>query len=234
MVGEKLDIIGFSLAGINEKSDSIRKGTRIQTVRNAIEHITRAKAKYRTDSPNIHIAYMLMRPTLEDLEKIPEFLENTGVSQMVLSTLSLVTCPDLVLETTIVDNITEYEKLTGRLKDLKEVCAGKGTGLHFHLVNPFRKASFCSENIERALVIRANGNVSPCVMTQVPTEGDNTYYYNGKKRRLTPLIFGNISDQPLGEIWYREERLTFIRNFKKGLPTSNCQSCHKRLIDGVV
>jgi MoaA/NifB/PqqE/SkfB family radical SAM enzyme len=37
LVIEDLDVIGFSLAGIDEKNDTIRKGTHIETVLNCIK-----------------------------------------------------------------------------------------------------------------------------------------------------------------------------------------------------
>ena len=39
-----------------------------------MEEIHRAKDKYGADNPEIHIAYMLLRSGLDDLEKLPESL----------------------------------------------------------------------------------------------------------------------------------------------------------------
>lgn len=95
MVGQGLDVIGFSLAGIDEQNDKIRKGTRINKVLECMEEIHRAKDKYSVDNPEIHIAYMLMRSGLEDLEKLPEFLGKTGAAQTVVSSLSYVVSPEM-------------------------------------------------------------------------------------------------------------------------------------------
>ena len=42
LVAEDLDVIGFSLAGIDEKNDEIRKGTPIKSVLSSIEELHRA------------------------------------------------------------------------------------------------------------------------------------------------------------------------------------------------
>jgi MoaA/NifB/PqqE/SkfB family radical SAM enzyme len=90
LINEGLDIIGFSLVGVDEKNDRIRQGTRTKTVLACMEEIHRAKQRYGSDTPAIHIAYMLLRSGLDELEKIPEFLSHTGADQTVISSLSFV------------------------------------------------------------------------------------------------------------------------------------------------
>ena len=66
---------------VDEKNDRIRKGTRIKKVLECMEEIHRAKQKYVSATPAIHIAYMLLQSGLEELEKLPEFLILTGADQ---------------------------------------------------------------------------------------------------------------------------------------------------------
>jgi sulfatase maturation enzyme AslB (radical SAM superfamily) len=90
LINEGLGIIGFSLVGVDEKNDRIRQGTRTKTVLACMEEIHRAKQRYGSDTPAIHIAYMLLRSGLDELEKIPKFLSHTGADQTVISSLSFV------------------------------------------------------------------------------------------------------------------------------------------------
>ena len=66
---------------MDEKNDRIRKDTRIKKVLECIEEIHRAKQKYGSDTPAIHIAYMLLRSGIDEIEKLPEFLGHTGADQ---------------------------------------------------------------------------------------------------------------------------------------------------------
>jgi MoaA/NifB/PqqE/SkfB family radical SAM enzyme len=102
LVIEDLDVIGFSLAGIDEKNDTIRKGTHIDTVLNCMEEIHRAKQKYGSDTPAIHIAYMLLRSGLDELERLPGFLSQTGADQTVVSSLSFVANPEMESESILI------------------------------------------------------------------------------------------------------------------------------------
>jgi hypothetical protein len=51
---------------------------------------------------SIHIAYMLLRSGLDELEKLPEFLSHTGVDQTVVSSLSFVASPAMESESILI------------------------------------------------------------------------------------------------------------------------------------
>ncbi|MBW1997677.1 MAG: radical SAM protein [Deltaproteobacteria bacterium] len=231
LVDGGLDIIGFSLAGVDENNDSIRKGTRIKEVLDSMERLNKVKDRSGTETPRIHIAYMLLRSRLGDLEKLPAFLAGTGATQTVISSLSLVTTPEMVQESILACGEQEYEELEARLTAVKEESQKMGMDVHFHLVSPLEEGGGCSENILRALVVGANGDVSPCVMTQVPVSGENFYYFQGQVVSLQRLIFGNIAKDSLNTIWSRKEYRNFRDSFRKGRVPGICQRCYKRFID---
>ena len=133
LVAEGMDIIGFSLAGVDEENDRIRKGTRIKKVRECIEEIHRAKQKYVADKPAVHIAYMLLRSGLDALEKLPEFLCRTGADQTVVSSLSFIVSPALEPESLLSSGEKEYSELRGRLIQIRDESANKGAGVYFHI-----------------------------------------------------------------------------------------------------
>jgi len=226
-----LDIIGFSLAGVDEKNDLIRKGTRIKKVLDSMERLNKVKDKLGTDTPKIHIAYMLMRSRLRDIEKIPAFLARTGAVQAVISSLSLVTTPEMAEESILASGKEEYEELRARLTAVRDEAGKLGTDVHFHIVSPLKKGGNCSENIPKALVIGSNGDVSPCVMTQVPVSGEDCYYFQGRAVRLQRLAFGNIGKDPLNTIWRRKEYKVFRHSLHRGKVPDICRKCYKRFID---
>jgi MoaA/NifB/PqqE/SkfB family radical SAM enzyme len=231
IMNEGLDIIGFSLAGVDEKNDRIRKGTRIKKVFDCIEEIHRAKQKYVSDTPAIHIAYMLLRSGLDELEKLPEFLSNIGADQTVVSSLSFVASPAMESESILSIGEKEFSGFKKRLIQSKDESANNGAEVHFHIVSPGQNQFSCSENIPRAVVVGSDGSISPCVMKQIPVQGKNYYYYRGREHLHQNLSFGNIHEDSLNTIWHRMEYQQFVRDFQKGNAPSICRDCLKRDIE---
>ena len=226
-----LDVIGFSLAGVNEKNDKIRKGTHIKKVLLCMEEIRRAKDRYRLDNPEIHIAYMLLRSGLDDLETLPDFLANTGAAQTVVSSLSYVVSPEMEAESKLAASKEEYAELKARLIEVRKEAVKRGADLHFHIVSPLHKKFSCSENIPQAVVVGSNGDLSPCVIKQFPTRGDNYYFFNKKKHLQCNLSFGNIQNEALTAIRHHREYRQFVRKFLSGNGPSACQNCLKKQIE---
>jgi MoaA/NifB/PqqE/SkfB family radical SAM enzyme len=87
------------------------------------------------------------------------------------------------------------------------------------------------ENAAHVVVVGSDGGVSPCVMAQIPVEGENQHYFRKQKQRLRKISFGNIADDPLNEIWHRNEYKRFLKNYKKGKTPSFCTNCLKGFSD---
>lgn len=230
LVDEGLDIIGFSLAGIDHKNDTVRTGTQISKVLKCIEDIHRIKSSRRANNPDINIAYMLLRSGLDDLDKLPAFSKNAGISQTVISSLSLPVNPAMEKEVLVVSGDEEYRELMERFHGIKKDAESRDTEIYFNIVSPLMKESFCSENIGRALVVGSDGCVSPCVMGCLPVKGDNFYYFGGKKRKVEKIVFGNIADQQLNIIWNKKEYKSFRDKLNRGIMDYLCKSCMKRFI----
>ena len=226
-----LDVIGFSLAGVNKKNDKIRKGTHIKKVLLCMEEIRRAKDKYRVDNPEIHIAYMLLRSGLDDLETLPEFLANTGAAQTVVSSLSYVVSPEMETESQLACSEEEYAELKTRFVEVKRETVKQGVDLHFHIVSPILQKFSCSENIPQAVVVGSNGDLSPCVIKQLPVRGDNYYFFDKQKYLQCNLSFGNIDKESLIKIWHCRGYRQFVREFLTGNGPALCQNCLKKQIE---
>jgi MoaA/NifB/PqqE/SkfB family radical SAM enzyme len=227
LIIEDLDVIGFSLAGIGEKNDAIRQGTHLKTVLNCMEAIHRAKQKYGSDTPAVHIAYMLLRSGLDDLEKLPEFLSRTGADQTVVSSLSLVVSPAMESESILSDGDKEQSELSRRFIQIGDESASKGAEVHFHLVSPVQNQFSCSENIPRAVFLGSDGSISPCVMKQIPVKGENYFYFSGQKYLQKNVSFGNLHKDSPNAIWHRPEYRQFRRNFQKYKAPAICRNCLK-------
>ena len=230
LVAEGLDVIGFSLAGIDEKNDVIRKGTSIHKTLACIEAFQRAKGKYGRENPRIHIAYMLLASGLTDLARLPEFLSNTGADQTVISSLSLAVSRDMDAESRLVQAPEDWPALRQRLREVKAEAAGRGGEVHFHITGQQASDFKCMENVARAVVVGSDGGISPCVFACMPVHGKNYYYFNGQKRVLPNLSFGNIQTDDLNLIWNRPAYKQLIRTHKRGRMPAVCRDCYKGFV----
>jgi MoaA/NifB/PqqE/SkfB family radical SAM enzyme len=233
LVREQINIIAFSLAGIDKRNDEIRLGTSLEKVIKSIEEIHRVKAKHHVEYPKIHIAYMLLQSGLRNLRALPSFLSNIGADQVVISSLSLVVRPDLEGESFFSMGDEEYIAARQLLLELRRESSKKGVDMHFHIVSPLFESTNCSENIGRALTIGSDGCVSPCVMVNVPVRGNNYHYRDGKKKQLGRMNYGNIVDDTLADIWHRENYKDFRNSFPSGSINAVCGGCPKLSIDNL-
>jgi len=215
----QMDIIAFSLAGI-KKNDTLRAGTKIAKVFKVIEQIKEMKIKKGASNPKIHIAYMLLKSNLDELEEIPETFSKIGVDQVVVSILDFIPEPSLVKESLIPKTEEEFNALKNRAVSVIEEGKKLNLSISFNIPHPFRKGKTCSENPMQAVFINSLGYVSPCVFTGVPAEGFKNLY------------FGRITEKPLPVIW----RSKNYKEFRKKFPSQNssilCSICPKlRIIE---
>ncbi len=227
LVDQGLDVLALSLAGANaQENDRIRQGTSFRQVTKAIEGLHRIKARQGSDKPGLHLAYMLLRRGLKDLEQLPGLFLDLGIEHVVLSSLSLPLSSKLEKQALLADSPEEYQGLKSKMGALF-AGADLEHKVFVHLFNPFQPAGNCAENVQRALCLSVQGRVTPCVMTQVPVEPGASYWYQGRQYELQQANFGQIQDQHLKKIWHSVE----YKRFRKHLDLEMCSRCTKTRID---
>jgi MoaA/NifB/PqqE/SkfB family radical SAM enzyme len=219
LIESGVDVIAFSLAGTGENNDLIRKGTNLKRVLEAIRRLQWQKKEKGSSTPVIHIAYMLFRTSMGDLERLPSLLEGLGVGQVMVSTLDFIPSEDLEKEAVLPATREEYEELCARLEALH---------FHYHIAYPGVRRRMCTENVQRAVCISSDGAVSACVYTNLQVPGAS-YLWNGKREAYERAVFGNIKEEPLSAIWNKKAYSAFRRSFNTGRLASPCQRCPKLL-----
>jgi MoaA/NifB/PqqE/SkfB family radical SAM enzyme len=221
-----IDILAFSLAGTGENNDLIRKGTSLKKVLKAVETLNREKARQGKTTPEIHVAYMLFRSGMGELEALPSLLEGLGVSQVVVSTLDFVPTEKLWKEALIPTTEEQYEELRSSLDHLLEAGRDKGLSIFYHLMSPKQRRQVCTENVQKALCISSDGAVTPCVYTNLRVSG--AYHdLQGKKVSYQRMVFGNIHERKVKDIWKEKSYSAFRRSFFEGELAPACQKCPK-------
>ena len=227
LIDTGIDIIAFSLAGTNEQSnDRIRKGTQLLKVMKAIETLEKEKIKKGSQTPVIHVAYLVLRSAINEIEKLPRLLEGVGVSQVVISTLDFVASEELQSEVIRPSSKKEYLETESFFLSVAKEGEKRGIGIHYYLPPFNRGGHICTENIQRAFCIASDGAVTPCVFTNLQV-GDEFQYLSDDKRPFQRKIVGNIQTQSLFEIWNLKPYKKFRNSFSGRNLDPVCIGCPK-------
>jgi MoaA/NifB/PqqE/SkfB family radical SAM enzyme len=225
LVASGIDHMAFSLAGTGTKNDGIRRGTDFNAILGAISELTAVKKEMGSDTPAVNVAYLLLRSGLQSLKEIVPALESRGIENVIVSTLDFVPTRDLEGERLTPKNQSEYRELKSRLDGLVEEGKRAGLAVHYRLADPAKKNRACTENIGRALVVSADGAVSPCVFTNIPATGVS-HIVEGFDETYERLAFGNLSEEQLSSIWRNKRYAAFRRSLGKTLHP-RCRQCPK-------
>jgi len=220
-----LDIIALSLASTDDRNDTIRKGTSIKKVIDTIRALGNAKAKAGTDKPSIHLAYILLRSYKNAAEALPSFLQDLDISHVAISTLDFVQDSEFQKEVLFPETEEEYHTLRSYLYEISLAGQHNNINISYHLGHAGHRHLTCTENIQKALFISADGTVSPCVFTHIPVSDHSPLMRSGKA--YEHMIFGNINSQPLEEIWRRKAYRDFRNSFRRDMPHARCSTCYK-------
>lgn len=234
-----IDIIGFSLAGVDESAnDQIRRGTSLAQIRDVIATLNRLKAQHGVQRPAVHVAYLLLRSRLGDVDTLPAFLAALQIDQAVVSTLDCIASRALVEEAILPADQDEYASLLLRLEAMTTASATLGLPIQAWLAAPSPPSTgvgehgaapiaprLCTENIQRSAFISAVGEVSPCVHSALPVTGEVTVWLAGKETVFTPLVFGTIAQQSFASIWRAPRYRAFRKAHRMGQPPDPCRNC---------
>jgi MoaA/NifB/PqqE/SkfB family radical SAM enzyme len=252
IVKSGIDTVGLSLAGANSQNDVIRKGTRLEKVLAVLGDFHRIKDEIGTKKPSIHLAYMLLSSGLDELIDLPELLENLDVEQVVINTLDFVAAPELEKEQLAPENEEMYMAIKARLDLVAAAGEKRGVKIHYRLAFPREATRMspesvlesdflaplllsagrqgrCTENILHSVFVSANGDVSPCVYSNIPAK-QAMVMFSGNMRPYKRIVFGNINKKPLESIWRSNPYAAFRETHRRNALRGACAECTKPLL----
>lgn len=220
LVDAGLDLISLSVAGIDaETNDDVRRGTRFARVLDGIAALDAAKRTAGRPVPEIHVSYMLLRSGIDAIERIPDAFAGIGVSEVIVSTLTVVVGVAPAAEALTPRFEAEYETLSARLDKAAARAAARGLRLHYRLRRPGRPPGLCTENVQASLLVTVDGRVTPCVV--------NRFAADGSGFAAEPFDFGDLTRESLADIWWKTPYVAFRNSFWNGRPPARCLACPK-------
>jgi len=226
------DVVALSLAGTGPGHGRLRPGTSVSAVARAVRELHRQRTERQMDAPAVHIAYLLTRSGLDELDDLAQWLVDLPVDEVVVSTLDFVPSPGLEGETLRPKTEEEYAQLRARLDAVRDAAAAHGVVVHGRIAGPGSPGE-CTENVGGAVFVSASGDVSPCVFANLPAgDGGETCVWGDRAEPLPRLVFGNVQERPLGAIWRSREYVDFRLAMAAGDPPPPCVDCPKRFLRG--
>lgn len=219
LVHSGIDLVAFSLTGAGASHDRFRQGAPLAAVLQGIRTLAVAKGFNRKTGPTIHIAYMLLQDGVDEIDNLPGLLEGLAVNEIVVSTLDHVPHPVLA-DQAFVRKSPEWVAVAEKMTKIKTRLAAAGTRLFFdaETATSADHSSTCSERVDRALIIAADGGIHPCVFANLPDSAI------GRKRKC----FGSLSREGLDKTWWSDRYQSFRASFSNKKFDELCINCPKR------
>jgi MoaA/NifB/PqqE/SkfB family radical SAM enzyme len=156
---------------------------------------------------------------------------------VVVSNLSLIAEESLAGESLMFD-ASLWPQVQGSLEEVSERAAGYGIDFNYYVPDLGSPQPVCTENVLRSCFISHNGDVSPCVMTNISVQPSSPLEHRSRTGScaLTNCLFGNVNQQSLADIWYDTAARGFRAAFEKRLSMKNpgvrylpdrCRHCYK-------
>jgi MoaA/NifB/PqqE/SkfB family radical SAM enzyme len=239
---ERMDRITFSLGGASKEThERIRVGSSYERLLSRIRMISKGR---KGKKPIIAITFQLTRDNIEELSSVVKLAYELGVDEVIAPNVDYV--PSREVEKMVVFSCPRMDKNFLRKIEEAEKTAGE-LGIVFGRRSlEMLEIPVCAEDPLESAFISVDGDVSPCVYLNLPTEGEKIErIFCGKEVRVNKVIFGNIAEKTFEDIWnssgYREFRDHFhkrsiawkgpvdIFNLSEEIPPlpEPCKTCYK-------
>lgn len=227
-----LDLLAFSLAGTRDEDQRrFRPGFPLDVILGRIESTRKLREGLGLERPRLHVALIVFRSALDHLEVLAGRLAAAGAEEIVVSSLTFVVDPALETEARLADDGEGFAAVQDRLERLRVTLEDRGVRLHTHVASPVETWRHCPENIVRSVVVGADGQVYPCVLTAVPVKDGLEHLVHGERHALASRPFGSLERESLARLWRRPAYRRFRGQFEGERPLDpRCEACLKRSV----
>ena len=237
LIESEVNVIGVSLAGTTAAThERFRPACEFAAIDEALVTLGELKRKRQREYPHLHVAFLLLRSNLEEVRELAGLASRWRASQVVISNLRWIPTADMQQECTLL-HPELWPRAAEVLEKAKREASKRGILLHYNGPGVGEPHPVCSENVLKACFVSRQGDVSPCVFTNFSASDarDLSHYSEGRRHRVEPVLFGNVREQSMPEIWNSEKARGFRKIFEDrlskehpgtdGLPTA-CAHCY--------
>ncbi|HJB67184.1 MAG TPA: radical SAM protein [Candidatus Mailhella merdavium] len=221
LVDSGIDVVAFSLAGTDERSNAPRAGVDFNRVVEAIRTLQRIRRKKNGVHLEIHLAYLMLADSVEAVRGLPRLMDELDLHAAVISTLDYIPAPGMealaFAPPFAREDAEKIETARAVLEETRRRVRAQGRDFYFALPGK-APAPQCRENTQRTVYVDADGNMSPCVYLNVPN-GEN-----GPKH----CIFGNVRERDALDIWHDPAFAGYRARILTEQPPEGCAGCAKR------
>ncbi len=227
IINSGLSMISFSLAGFGKTNARIRPGTESAEVISSVQRINRKKRELGEKYPKIHLSYILLNSTLQDVRLIHEKLAGTGIDEVIISSLDFVPEKDLQSEVVSLESNSHYPDISNELNLALQHCSRAGLKLYYRLPSSEILNPLCTEKVLQSAYIGSGGDVFPCAYMALPVR-DASYMSNGRLVPYEGFSTGSLVSTSFPQIWRGNDSRQFRNSFFTGGYYHICRTCPKR------
>ena len=224
LIESGLDSLVFSLDGVDPKVvDSIRKKGSLEQLIENIECLQNLKERIGKKTPLVSATMVMHKMNYEQLPQVVQLVKKLRIHR--LNVNGLEPYYEHSIEDTVWNNTSLYSSVLDVLKEsIKEA---RKLGIEFRAANLLPKSPKCYE--VNTPIVLANGDVVPCSVLSYPRPGlfsvtrDNRLIRS--EHSAQQVVFGNINDKSLPEIWSGAEYTEFRDKVNKKEFPAVCENC---------
>jgi MoaA/NifB/PqqE/SkfB family radical SAM enzyme len=230
IINSGLSLISFSLAGFGSNNARIRPGTDSEEVINSVKRLNMKKMELGKKYPKIHLSYILLNSTIQDISLIHEKLSGTGIEDVIISTLDFIPDENLQNEAIRPGSGSNYSYILNELNRAVELCSKAGLKLYYRLPSPDILNPLCTENVLKSAYIGSGGDVFPCAYMALSVS-EVLYMSDGRMVPYNGFSTGSLVETSFPKIWHGNDSRQFRNSFFTGGYFPMCRACPKRMED---
>jgi len=203
--------ISFSVdAATAETYERIRQGAEFKPMIGNIEALRDIKVSRGSKSPKMMMLFVMMRENYHELPAFVDLAHQLGIEQIIFKNL------DVILKEGD-DERRLFNHNSPPLADVRPVVTEAqkrakeyGIGLRLYALQP-RELMICEQDPLHNLFLNWEGLASPCITLSYA----ENRVFDGKRHFVPCQRFGNISEEPLEQIWDKDKYREFRRPYER-------------------
>lgn len=206
-----LDLLAVSVAGATPQTHAaIRVGSDLLQILNNLRRLLDLRARRKVPHPKVEIFFLMTKTNMAELPAVVELAASVGADELVATNLDYVPTEDQ-------DGLKAFacqslrQEFASAIEDAKGRAKAAGLAFRAYPLDP-EEVAVCDANPLKILFVSCDGKVSPCTylgigLLEIPR------IFDGQHLSVARVVFGDIREQALQEIWEAPEYRAFRQRF---------------------